>query len=228
MRERGTALAVAVGLALAGLACASSESKVVDQYFNALRANDQNTLTSFAMVAFDQKVDDWKIVGEGPEVKAPAALPDLVKKQKELQAELDKNTRDARAWGNDLNVYPKLDQVRQAQQKGTKFPAALQPIADKWDNFQSEDRRLKKAVAEAKAAVEREKRNVSLSISIGQVDDVESLTGEMLSRDIDLNLTIGGAVKPYTMTLRRYDLKGQSGGGRIMSRWVIQSLTPKG
>ena len=148
-----------------------------------------------------------------------------MKKQKDLQAELDKNTRDARAWGNDLNVYPKLDQVRQAQQKGTKIPPALQPIADKWDAFQSEDRRLKKAVAEAKGAVEREKRNVTLSI--GQVDDLENLTGDVLSRDVDLNLTIGGAVKPYTMTLRRYDLKGQSGGGRMMSRWVIQSLTPK-
>ena len=225
MRERGTALAVTLGLAIAGLACSSGESKVVDQYFGALRANDQGTLTSFAMVAFDQKVDDWKIVAEGPEVKAPAALPDLVKKHKDAQAELDKNTRDARAWANDLNVYPKLDQVRQAQQKGAKVPPALSPIADKWDSFQSEDRRLKKAVGEAKAAVEREKRNVTLSI--GQVEDLENLTGEVLSRDIDVNLTIGGAVKPHTLTLRRYDLKGQSGGGRMMSRWVIQSLTPK-
>jgi hypothetical protein len=216
---------VAVGLALAGLACGSSESKVVDQYFNALRANDQNTLTSFAMVAFDQKVDDWKIVAEGPAVNAPAALPDLVKKQKELQEKLDKNTRDARAWGNNLAVYPKLDEVRKAHAKGAKIPASLQPIADKWDNFQSEARRLKKAVDEAKQAVEREKRNVTLSI--GQVDDLESLTGEVLSRDIDVDLTIGGALKPHTMTLRRYDLKGQSGGGRMMSRWVIQSLTPK-
>jgi len=226
MRERGTALAVAIGLALAGLACSSAESKVVDQYFNALRANDQGTLTSFAMVAFDQKVEDWKIVAEGAEVKAPAALPELVKKQKELQAELDTNTRDARAWGNDLAVYPKLDEVRKAQQKGAKVKASLSPIADKWDNFQSEARRLKKAVDEAKHAVEREKRNVALSI--GQVADVESLTGEVLSRDIDVNLTIGGQPKPYTMTLRRYDLKGGTSAGRMMSRWVVQSLTPKG
>jgi len=226
MREPGARLAVALGLTIAGLACSSAESKVVGQYFNALRANDQNTLTSFAMVAFDQKVDDWKIVAEGPEVKAPAPLPDLVKKQKDLQAELDKNTRDARAWGNDLKIYPDLDKVRQAQQKGQKIPPALQPIADKWDTFQSEDRRLKKALAEAKQAVEREKRNVTLSI--GQVEDLESLTGEEISIDVDLNLTIGGAVKPYTMTLRRYDLKGQTGGGRMMSRWVVETLTPKG
>jgi hypothetical protein len=226
MRQRGAALAVAVGLAAAGLACSSAESKVVDQYFTALRANDQNTLTSFAMVAFDQKVEDWKITAEGAATTVPATLPDLVKKQKDLQAEFDKNTRDARAWGNDLKVYPDLEKVREARQKNAKIPASLQPIADKWDAFQNEDKRLRRAIGEAKAAVEREKRNVSLSI--GQLEDIESLTGEVVQRDIDLNLTIGGAVKPYTMTLRRYDLKGQSGGARMMSRWVIQSLTPKG
>jgi hypothetical protein len=225
MRERGAALATAVGLLGIGLACGSSESKVVEQYFTALRANDQNTLTSFATVAFDQKVDDWKITGEGDEVKAPAALPELVKKQKELQAQLDQHTKDARTWANDIKVYPDLDKVRTALSKGEKVPAGLKPIADKWEALQAEDRRLKKAVAEAKGAVEREKRNVSMSI--GQVEDIESLTGEMVSRDIDLNLTIGGTPKPYTMTMRRYDLKGGSGGGRMMSRWVIQSLTPK-
>ena len=102
---------------------------------------------------------------------------------------------------------------------------ALQAIATKWDTLQAEDKRLKKAVADAKGAVEREKRNVALSI--GQVEDVESLTGETVTRDIDVDLTIGGAPKPYTMTLRRYDLKGGSGGGRMMSRWVVQSITPK-
>ena len=226
MKERRATLALALILIVAGLACSSGESKVVDQYFNALKANDQNTLTSFAVVAFDQKVDNWKVVAEGPEVKAPAALPDLVRKQKDAQADLDKNTKEARAWRNDLKVYPELDKARAAQDKGQKIPPGVQPLVDKWENYQKEDKRLKTALSDAKAAVEREKRNVTLSI--GQVEDLESLTGDVLSRDIDLNLTIGGATKPYTMTLRRYDLKGQSGGGRMMSRWVVQSITPKG
>jgi hypothetical protein len=216
---------VAVGLAVAGFACSSAESNVVNQYFTALRANDQGTLTSFAMVAFDQKVDDWKVVTIGPEAKAPVTLPDLVKKQKDLEAELAKNTRDARAWGNDLNIYPKLDQVRSLEQKGAKIPASLEPIHQKWSDFNRKDRELKKAVAEAKAAVEREKRNVTLSV--GQDEDIESLGGEVLSKDVDLNLTIGGQVKPYVMTLRKYELTGGT-GPRMISRWVVQSLVAKG
>jgi hypothetical protein len=224
MRERATTFAVALGLAVAGLACSSAEKNVVNQYFGALRANDQGTLTSFAMVDFDQKVDDWKVVSVGPGTKTPVTLPDLVKKQKGLETQLATNTREARAWGNDLNIYPKLDQVRSLEQKGQKIPASLEPIHQKWTDFNTKDRELKKAVSEAKAAVEREKRNVALSV--GQAEDIEALGGEVLSKDVDLTLTIGGQVKPYVMTLRKYELTGGT-GPRMISRWVVQSLQPK-
>jgi hypothetical protein len=216
---------VALGLAIAGLACGGAEKNVVNQYFTALRADDQNTLTSFAMVAFDQKVDDYKMVSVGPETKTPVTLPDLVKKAAELDAEQKANEKEYRAWGNDLAVYPKLDKMREIRSKGGKMESSLQPIAEKFDAFQEKDRELKKALAEAKAAVEREKRNVALSV--GQQEDIETLTGEVLSKDIDLNLTIGGEVKPYVMTLRKYELTGGT-GPRMVSRWVVQSLVPKG
>ncbi len=224
MRDRATALSLALGLAIAGLACSSAEKNVVNQYFTALRANDQGTLTSFAMVAFDQKVDDWTVVNIGPEAKAAVTLPDLVKKQKELEAQLATNTRDARAWGNDLNVYPKLDQVRSLEQKGQKIPASLESVHQKWSEFNTKDRDLKKGVAEAKEAVEREKRNVALSV--GQVDDIDSLGGEVLSKDVDVNLTINGQVKPYVMTLRKYELTGGT-GPRMISRWVVETIKAK-
>lgn len=225
MRERRTALLVALGLAVAALACSSTESNVVNQYFTALRANDQGTLTSFAMVAFDQTVDDWKVVSVGPGTKTTATLPDLVKKAADVEARQKANEKEYRGWGNDLAVYTKLDQMRAVRAKGGKIPPPLQPIADKFDAFQAKDRELKKAVSDAKAAVEREKRNAALSV--GQTDDIETLTGEVLSKDVDVNLTIGGQVKPYVMTLRKYELTGGT-GARMVARWVVQSLVPKG
>ena len=225
MRERTTALSVALGLAIAGLACSSTETNVVNQYFTALRANDQGTLTSFAMVAFDQQVDDFKVVSVGPETKTPATLPDLVKKAAEIEAQQKANEKEYRAWGNDLAVYPKLEKAREVRSKGGKMPSDLQGIADKFDGYQAKDRELKKAVADAKAAVEREKRNAALSV--GQSDDIETLTGEVVSKDVDLNLTIGGQAKPYVMTLRKYELTGAT-GTRMVARWVVESLVPKG
>jgi hypothetical protein len=59
------------------------------------------------------------------------------------------------------------------------------------------------------------------------VEDIETLAGEVISKDVDLNLTIGGQVKPYVMTLRKYELTGGA-GPRMISRWVVQSITAKG
>jgi hypothetical protein len=225
MRERATSFAVALGLAVAGLACSSAEKNVVSQYFTALRANDQNTLTSFAMVAFDQKVDDFKVVSVGPETRTPATLPELVKKAKDLEDQQKKNEREYRTWGNDLAVYPKLQQVLDITAKGGKVPASLAAIQEKHAAFSEKNRELKKAVAEAKGAVEKEKRNVGLSV--GQTDDIETLAGEVIQKDVQLSLTIGGQDKPYVMTLRKYELTGGT-APRMIARWVVQSLVPKG
>jgi hypothetical protein len=226
MRQRATAIAVALGLA-AAFACSSTESNVVNQYFTALRANDTTTLTSFAVVAFDKKVDDWKVVSVGPETRTPVTLPDLVKKQTELEAELAANSREARAWANDLSVYPKLDQVRELEKADKKVPASLEPIRAKWAAFNEKDRDLKNQVADAKAAVSKEKRNTQLSVGTQFEDTIEQMTGEVISKDVDVNLTIDGKVQPYVMVLRRYDLKTEGAGPRMVSRWVVQSLTPK-
>ena len=226
MRERTTALAVALGLVVVGVGCSGgAEKNVVNQYFNALATNDTNTLTSFAAVAFDQKVDDHKIVAIGEEIREPAPLPGLVVRQAELEEALAENKKDARAWGNDLEVYPKLDQVRELQKDGKKIPSNLQPIADKWDEFNTKDRDLKAEAAAAKRAVETERRNTQLSV--GQREGVETLTGEVITKNVDLELTIDGQPQPYVMGLRKYELEGDGSGPRMISRWVVQTLEPK-
>jgi hypothetical protein len=225
MRERATALAVAMGLVIAGVACSGgAEKAVVRQYFNALAADDTTTLTSFAAVAFDKKVDEWKIVSVNEGTRSPATLPDLVAHQQELEAELAANKKEARAWGNDLEIYPKLDRVRELQKDGKKIRKSLQPIADKWNEFNEKDRELKGKVAEAKRAVATEKRNTQLSV--GQVEGVENLPGEVETKTVDLELTIDGQAQPYVMTLRKYELE-QEGTRRMVSRWVVQDLEPK-
>jgi hypothetical protein len=226
MRERATALAVAVGLVIVGVACGGgAEKAVVNQYFHALASNDTTTLTSFAAVAFDKQVDDFKIVSVSEETRRPATLPDLVARQRELEAELAENKKAAQAWGNDLEIYPKLDRVRELEKDDKKIPKSLQPIAEKWDEYNQKDRELKTKVAEAKDAVATERRHTQLSV--GQVEGVENLAGESVTKTVDLELTIDGQVQPYVMTLKKYELE-QEGARRMVSRWVVLDLEPKG
>ena len=100
------------------------------------------------------------------------------------------------------------------------MPAKLQPISTEWENFNKKDRELKKTLAEAREAVEKEKRTASLSL--GGADDLEGVTGNVVTKKILLGLTIDGRERDYVMTLRKYDVKGA--GAR--SRWMIQGLAP--
>ena len=61
----------------------------------------------------------------------------------------------------------------------------------------------------------------------GQVDDIDSLTGELITKTIGLNLKIDGADKPYAMALRKYEMQSASGAGKMGSRWVVSALDAK-
>jgi len=223
MSARRAAQLIVLCTAVASLACGHPEQRIVDQYFNALKANDNQTLTSFAMVAFDKKVDDWKITGSVPETRSPAALPDLAKKVAELEAEAAANKKAAGTYANEH--YSEIDKVKEVQKTGKPVPGGLAKVAEEWGKYNDKDRDLKKQVAQAKAALEKEKRNVTLSV--GQVDDLEKLSGEMIQKQVDLDLTVAGAPKAYTMVLRKYELTGGT-GSRMVCRWVVQDIKPKG
>ena len=216
------AAALPLALTLAAIGCSSHPEKgVVDQYFNAVNARDSQTLSSFAAVSFDKKVDRWAIKDTLEEQKSPAPLPALSQKVKDLEAELAANTKAARAYNNDH--YVELDQLK-ALKKAAPVPAKVAPVKAEWEKFSEKDRELKKAIANARDAVEKEKRSVLRSV--GQVDDIESLAGEMKEKKIGLDLTIDGQVRPYVMTVRKYEMKRES-GPRVVSRWVVQELNPK-
>jgi hypothetical protein len=223
MNKRG-ALLVAVAATLA--ACGQPDQRVVDQYFNALRQGDNQTLSSFSLVQLDQKVDNWKITTSGPENQTPAPLVDLIKKAAQVDADLAANKRAYQLYANEDNGKRSLQiqDIQEAQKKNAKVPPALAEVATKWTEFTDKERALKKGQVDAKTAVEHERRNVILSV--GNVPDVDTLSGQMVNKDLDLDLTIGGEVKPYVMSLRKYDLQGGS-SGRMVSRWFIYALKPK-
>jgi hypothetical protein len=217
MRHRGSAPLAMFALA-ATAACSHPEKSVVDSYFNAVNARDNQTLSSFAIVSFDKKVQRWTIKKTLEETKTPVTLPDLVAKVRETEKAIADNTKAARAYNDDH--FKELGDIK-ALKKGAPVPAKLQPVATEWEAFNKKDRELKKALAEAKDALEKEKRTASLSLG-GAADDLEGLTGNVVTKKILLGLTIDGQERDYVMTLRKYDVKGA--GSR--SRWMIQGLSP--
>ncbi len=218
MSTRGTA--VILGLTLVGAACGGGEGRIVDQYFGAVNAGDNQTVASFAMVTFKDKVERWSVTTASPETRSPAALAGLVEKGKQLEAAVAANKKEAAAYqltnAADYNRYVEVKDK-------TKVPGSLQKFAADWTKFEQADKDFRRQISESKAAVERERKNAQLSV--GQVEGLDSMTGEMAEKKLDLALTVKGEVKNYTMVLRKYDLTGDTGGRG--GRWVVQSLQPK-
>lgn len=220
MRERKKALWVALAASTA-FACGGSEGKVVDQYFSALRQHDDQTLSSFAAVKFDKKVEKWSIAEAATEERQAAPLGQLVSQYQEAERALDENKKAYRAY---FLQYPtEVDKIQDALKKGAPIPASLKVHGDKWREFLDKEKELKKTAADTKAALDKEKRLVQLSV--GQMDDLESLTGEMLTKRVALDLTIGGQAQRHEMVLRKYELQGAQ-GNKMMSRWIVFELQP--
>jgi len=211
-------------IALAGtIACAPPEKAVVDKYFHAVQAKDHQTLTSFAAVVLDKPVEVWKITKAGEERPSPAALPELIAKMKDMEAQLAANKKAAAAYN--LENYTSIEKV-DALKKGAPVPASLAAVAGEWEKFKQKDRELKRALATSKDALEKEKRYMALSV--GAVSDLEALTGKMVDKQVELDLTLKDEKpQPYVMLLRKYDLVRPT-GAKVMSRWVVYELNPRG
>jgi hypothetical protein len=219
MMRRAT---LAAALALLVTACGGSEKVVVDKYFGAVVQRDNGTLSSFATVNFDKKIENWKIVQTAEIVEAPAPLPDLVQKAKEADQAVVKNRRDLSNFN--LDHTTEVDQVKEARKSGKTPPAKLQTVADTYEKFLQADKELRKALADAKDKVEKERQAVTLSV--GNVEGLDALPGTVATRQLELMLTIAGQQQPYVMILRRYNLQVPT-GRRVMSRWIVAALDPK-
>ncbi len=222
MRNHRLAVVGVLALAAASVACGHPEQRVIDQYFNAVNTQDDQTISSFAVVKFDKKVDKWSILSVGPETKVPAPLPGMVAKVKEIDAKIQDNKKTAGAYA--LEHVSEWNQISDILAKNGKVPPKLQAVADEREKYNQIDHDLKKQLADAKEEVEREKREVKLSTR--DLPDIETLNGEQTTKTIELSLTIGGQAQTYAMGLKKYDLEA-GGQGRVVSRWIVHTLDPK-
>jgi hypothetical protein len=223
MSDRGAALLVALGLGAGALACGHPEKTVVDQYFNAVRTKDNQTLASFAAVRFEKPVQSWAIKDTLEENTEPLPLTTLAQRLRDAETALAANKKAASAYS--LDNYTDIEQVRDLKSKGRPIPAKLSQTASRWEEFNAKDRAGKKAVAEAKEALEREKR--SMSLSLGADQPMDGLQGEVKTKKIVVEVTTPeGQTQPYVMTLKKYEVKREK-GPRTSSRWMVQALHPR-
>jgi hypothetical protein len=216
LQRAGAALVAAAFLS----ACGHPEKVVVDKYFQAVNAKDNQTLASFALVGFDKKVDRVVINKTSSETKEKVPLPELVKKRKDIEAQIADNKKKYNSYF--LDNMKEVDEFKDVRKSGGKVPAKLTKVASDWEAFEQTEKDLKRQLDTARRSADREKSTMILSV--GPVDDIESLDGEVITKQLDLDLVVEGQPQKYLMTVKRYDVKPASGVGKVISRWIVSGL----
>jgi len=223
MKNFYVAFTAAAALAAITTACGNQETQVIENFFRAIQAKDNQTVSSFSVVRFDQEVKSWKVKSVGEEQRAPAPLAALAKALKEADEAVAENKKDASAY---FNAHPlEVDKVKPLVESGGKIPANLQKTADDWKRFTDLDHERKDKAGEAKQAYEREKRLVTMST--GQAAGADTLAGDLVTKTASVEIESGGDVKLYSIQLRKYDVAPAGQTAKVMSRWLIQSITPQ-
>ena len=160
---------------------AHPEKSVVDQYFNAVNAKDTQTLSSFAAVTFDKKVDNWEIKETARrEQKTPLHGSRRWREgQATLEAAVAPNTKDARTYTSTLRGR-RVKALRRGRQARAGQAAGLG--GGQWDKFNARGPRAQEAARpQPRRSVEKEKRSVARSV--GQSTTSRASPGEVHRED---------------------------------------------
>lgn len=224
MKNSYAGFSVVTALTAFAIACGTPEGQVIDNFFRAVQAKDSQTVTSFSMVPFDQAVKSWKVKSVSEEQRVPAPLGSLAAARTAAEEAEAQNKKDAGAY---FNAHPlEVDKVKPLVETGAAVPKNLQTTANDWKKFNDADKELKTKSSEAKQAYDRERRLVLMSV--GQAGNPDALAGDLITKTATVEVDADGGVKTYSIQLRKYDVApGGQAAKKVMSRWLIQSITPQ-
>ena len=216
-----------VGAILACLwACGSPGQATIDQFFLAARSNDSATLAAMSAVSPPGPVESWQVVDVSSESTESFTLPELLVRLEAAEKERDAALEEGRVYLADNGKA--LDRIirKQKQDSQFKFSGELGEIQEEWSKRVEERKTTEHKFQELERAVDTETRLATRSV-IRQVT-IENLDGDVAVTEMLLMLKLPDAdEKPYTVTLRKYDLSGPQSERTEASRWIIVDIKEK-
>ena len=201
--------------------CQKREEVTVTKYFQAMQANDRDTMSSMAYEPKDIVFKSYEILSIDEPVVEELGLAGLLKKK----AELEKQQRDL---GNDY--LDKADELAEAEYdlEETRRSSTRAQLKKKIDELNTEVETLKesiktlqKEINENKNAINREKDLITMNT--GMRDNLEMFSGETSITKVTVKVTLeNDEVNDYIFILREDTLKLQD--RQTKGRLIIVTL----
>jgi len=208
--------------------CSSKpEETLLKKYFQAVSLNDITTISTMAMEPITlEEVKNWKIVSATETRIEPAILPELNKKELELKKELEKSvgiTLDARDEVDDAKYDLSNARTRASKREAGKKVDELQA---KYDEIYERHKTLQEEYNKAKSIAAIEEEITSFSVSAGEVSNIRELSGEVESKEVDVEINSKLGIKTYKFYIRKYTLEDEGLKLTRRGRWIIVKFEP--
>lgn len=122
-----------------------------------------------------------------------------------------------------------LDEIirKQKQEPEFKFSGELGEIQEEWSKRVQERKTTEREFQELDRAIKTETTLATKSVI--RETEIENLDGDVAVTEMLLMLKLEDAddEKPYTVTLRKYELSGSESGSAELARWIIVEIKEK-
>lgn len=198
------------------------EQSLLKSYFHAILLNDVTTLSSMAIEPMMIESDGWKITSVSEEKIEDAFLPGLNSTELELKKKMEDHI------GPTLDAKDMLD-AAQDELKYNRSAAMRKRVADlqtAYDAIFEEHKQFQKNYNDAKAAAAQEEEISKFSLGAGDISNARSLTGQVHSKQVEVEATKDGQAKNYRFYIRQYVLKDEPTNTNYRGRWIITRIEP--
>jgi hypothetical protein len=230
MRKKSLIIIGAVLVLVAFQSCSSKpEEGLLRRYFNAVRMNDNSTMSSMAIEPLTMDVSGFNVVSVTPEKVEPAVLPEMNKQEASLKKKLEDHVGPTIDAKDALDVAK--DELDTARTKAAKQAAQkkMDETQSKYDQEFSLHKEFQKGYNDAKAAAAKEEEITAFSLGAKDLANIRDLTGEVHSKEVDLKIkTRDAGDKNYRLFMRRYILKEEATNLKYNGRWIIVKFEPLG
>ncbi len=205
------------------LACAGGEEKqILRRFFSACGSGDNGTVASVSLVGFPTKCESWEVVRVGEEATEPFRMPDLRRKLAEAKQQRDIQYEKGKYFLEDN--YEDIDKIQIQLDKNPdyEFNGKLAEIRAEWDRVVEKRKELERTVQEINRELGKELKVAQMSLM--RDVNVQKLDGQVLAKDVLVNIASESDENSYTFTLQKYDLTDSGSDRSIPSRWIIVAI----
>lgn len=201
--------------------CQKREEVTVTKYFQAMQANDRDTMSSMANEPKDIAFKSYEILSIDEPMTGELGLAGLLKKKAELEKQQQDLGNDYLDKADELaEAEYDLEETRRSSTRG-QLKKKIDELTTEVDTLKESIKTLQKEINENKNAINREKDLITLNT--GMKDNLEMFSGETSITKVTVKVTLeNDEVNDYIFILREDTLKLQD--RQTKGRLIIVTL----